>query len=92
MLVDDLSATPSHKQDREVVELSDLALELDSIDEKHRHIQFVVAQMLEEGVLDRCSRLCGHTVPLLPASSAGSLFVVLSSTRMIFNQAIRHVQ
>jgi hypothetical protein len=29
--------------------------------------------MLEERILNRCSRLCGHAVPLLPASSRDAL-------------------
>ncbi len=64
MLVDDLGATSPHKQDRKVIELSNLALQPDPVHKKHRHIKFVVAQMLEEGVLDRCRRLCGHFLSL----------------------------
>ena len=60
MLVDHLCAASSHKQDREVVELPDLTLKLDAVDEKHRHVRSVIADMLEEGVLDRWGRSCGH--------------------------------
>lgn len=60
MLIDDLSATPSHEEDGEVIELPDLTLQLYAVDEKHRHIKFVIAQVLEERVLNRCRRLCGH--------------------------------
>jgi hypothetical protein len=52
MLVDDLGAIASHKLDGEVVERSDLALESDSIHEKHCHLNSVVAKMLEEGILE----------------------------------------
>ena len=51
MLEDDLGATSPNKHHREVVELPDLALQPYAVDEKHRHIKFVVAQMLQEGVL-----------------------------------------
>jgi len=60
MLIDDLRPTPPHKEDREVVELSDLALKFDPVDKKHSHIKFVLAEMPEECVLDRSCRWCGH--------------------------------
>jgi hypothetical protein len=52
MLVDDLGAIASHKLDGEIVERSDLALESDPIHEKHRHLNSVVAKMLQEDVLE----------------------------------------
>jgi hypothetical protein len=52
MLVDDLGAIASHKLDREAVEPFDLALKPDPIHEKHRHLNIVVAEMLQEGVLE----------------------------------------
>jgi hypothetical protein len=53
MLEDDLCAIPPNKHYREVVEFFDLALQPYAVDEKHSHIKFVVAEMIQEGVLDR---------------------------------------
>ena len=52
MLIDDLGAIASHKLDREAVEPSDPAQKLDPIHEKHCHIDVVVAEMRQEGVLE----------------------------------------
>ena len=60
MLEDDLGATSPYKHYREVVELPDLALQPYAVDQKHRHITFVVAQMLEEYVLNRRGPLGSH--------------------------------
>ena len=62
MLVDDLGATPPRKQNREVIELFDLALKLDPIDQKHHYIKFVLAQMLQERVLKGFSGLSRHVL------------------------------
>jgi hypothetical protein len=60
MLEDDLDATSPYKHYREGVELPDLALQPYAVDEKHRHIKFVVAKMPQEGVLDGRCPWCGH--------------------------------
>jgi hypothetical protein len=46
VLVDDLCATTSHKLDGEVVERSDLALELDPVGQKNGDFDFVIAKVL----------------------------------------------
>ena len=51
MFIDNLCATSPNKPHREVVELPDLAHLLDSVHKKHRHIDVVVAEMFQEGVL-----------------------------------------
>ena len=45
MLVDNLRASSSRKLDHEFVKRSDLSLEPDPADEKHRHINPVFAEM-----------------------------------------------
>jgi hypothetical protein len=51
MFVDDLRNAAPLKLYSEVVEPFDLALEPDPVHEEHRHINFVVAQVIEEGIL-----------------------------------------
>jgi hypothetical protein len=53
MFVDDLRAVTSDKLDREVVEPFDLALKPDPIHKKHRNFDPVIAEMLQECVLER---------------------------------------
>ena len=52
MLVDDLRATASRKLDREVVKRSDLALESDPVRQKDGDLNAVIANMLQERVLE----------------------------------------
>jgi hypothetical protein len=68
MLEDDLCATSPNKHHREIVELPDLALQPYAIDQKHRHIKFVVAEMLEEQVLDGPGTFCVHVCTPFRAS------------------------
>ena len=65
MLVDDLGPSAPNKHHREVVELPDLALQPYAVDQKHRHIKFVVAEMFEEHVLDGRCPWCGHVRTLI---------------------------
>jgi len=53
MFVDDLRAVTSDKLDREVVKPFDLALKPDPIYKKHRNFNPVIADMLQECVLER---------------------------------------
>ena len=60
MLKNNLSPGPPYKHYSEIVEPPDLALEPYAVDEKHRHVKFVVAEKLEKCVLDRRSLLGRH--------------------------------
>jgi len=60
MLEDDLGATSPNKHHREVVEAFDPAHEFDPIHEKHRHINVVVAEMRQEGILQSGGAGCGQ--------------------------------
>jgi len=60
MLEHDLGTITPNKHHGEIVEPPDLALQSYAIDEKHSHIKFVVPKMLEECILHRCCKLCGH--------------------------------
>ncbi len=60
MLVDDLGPGPPYKHNSEIVVPPDLTLRPYAIDEKHSHIKSVVAEMLEEYILDRQGSLGSH--------------------------------
>jgi hypothetical protein len=53
MFVDNLRTTATHKLDREVVKPFDLALKPDPIHKKHRNFDPVIAEMLQECLLER---------------------------------------
>ena len=69
MLVHDLRPISSHKLDCEVVERSNLTLEPNSVRQKDSDFHSVIAEVLQEKVLETCSALCGQ----FPAPERGSL-------------------
>src|SRR5215213_1396727 len=88
MLEDDLCATSPYKHHREVVELPDLALQPYAVDQKHSHIKFVVAEMVEEHVLDGRCPWCGHVRTPIghPCKDAASYRIaVAASYRQLIN-------
>jgi hypothetical protein len=60
MLEDDLCAIPPNKHHREGIVAFDPAHELDPVHKEHRHINVVVAEMLQEGVLKAEGALYCH--------------------------------
>ncbi len=64
MLIDELGVAVTAKQHAEAVEPGDDALELDAVDEEDREGNFLLTDMIEEGVLQAGGAFGGHFVVL----------------------------
>ena len=60
MLIDELRVSVATKQDGEVVEPSDDALELDPIDQENGYGRLVLSHVIQEHVLNVLRLLVGH--------------------------------
>jgi hypothetical protein len=100
MLEDDLCAIPPNKHHREGIVAFDPAHELDPVHKEHRHINVVVAEMLQEGVLKAEGALYCHCPSLwerfiqdaaLHDSAAPPVLSMQSALTILFIDGFREV-